>query len=434
MKTLFIHHDYMLLPLATEDLIPVQVYGMGHHSRPDISLIGHPIVQKIKRLGVNLDPVVMDFLTISLAVTAADCFIKRTDSDDGWTRELSLKIHLWKPEHWYRSKKKLEKILHFLSGDLWDLEFLPGGYESPIPFESRKGYKLNPVRDLDCISLFSGGLDSAIGVIDLLHKNAKPLLVSHGYKGDKQHQDYIIPYLPGKFSIFSANADPHHAFNEQMDISMRTRSLTFLAFSVVGSNALKVVNQLDDVTVYVPENGLISLNAPLTPRRVGSFSTRTTHPHFINTIQEIFDDVGISVKLINPYQFSTKGEMVQSCLNQEVLALVLPLTVSCSHWKRKNQQCGCCFPCIIRRAAVLKGDHVEPSHYREQNISAALLKNTKDDLFAIIGAITKLDKRSINNWVMNSGPLPMNNIDKFREVFVRGMLETKDLLMAENVI
>ena len=41
--------------------------------------------------------------------------------------------------------------------------------------------------------------------------------------------------------------------------------------------------------IYVPENGFISINTPLTRRRIGSLSTRTTHPYFINSLQLIFN-------------------------------------------------------------------------------------------------------------------------------------------------
>ena len=69
----------------------------------------------------------------------------------------------------------------------------------------------------------------------------------------------------------------------------------------------------DVVELLIPENGFISLNIPLTPLRVGTFSTRTTHPLFISQMQDILDALGINVRLSNPYQFKTKGEMLHEC-------------------------------------------------------------------------------------------------------------------------
>lgn len=55
----------------------------------------------------------------------------------------------------------------------------------------------------------------------------------------------------------------------------RGRSLLFLcaALSVAGILG-------ENVPVYIPENGFIGLNIPLTGGRKGTCSTRTTHPYF----------------------------------------------------------------------------------------------------------------------------------------------------------
>jgi hypothetical protein len=70
---------------------------------------------------------------------------------------------------------------------------------------------------------------------------------------------------------------------------MRTRSLNFLAFAAVGADAVMKANNKNNISIYVPENGFISLNAPLTNRRIGSLSTRTINPYFIEMVQTIFE-------------------------------------------------------------------------------------------------------------------------------------------------
>ncbi|MDR2399479.1 MAG: 7-cyano-7-deazaguanine synthase [Endomicrobium sp.] len=132
-----------------------------------------------------------------------------------------------------------------------------------------------------------------------------------------------------------------------------------------------------EIDFIMPENGFISLNAPLTIRHTGSLSTRTTHNHFINSIQEILNEVEIPVHIRNPYKFKTKGEMVLECKNQKLLKNIVNNTVSCSHWKRQNQQCGTCVPCIIRRASLFKGQMKETVDYQYNNISDVL----SDDLY-----------------------------------------------------
>ena len=58
-----------------------------------------------------------------------------------------------------------------------------------------------------------------------------------------------------------------------------------MTFAIVSAYALQEVAQ-KKIDILVPENGVISINVPLTVRRVGTLSTRTTHPYFIQEIQK----------------------------------------------------------------------------------------------------------------------------------------------------
>ncbi|MFH0800531.1 MAG: Qat anti-phage system QueC-like protein QatC [Pseudomonadota bacterium] len=409
----------------------MHIYGLGNGN---CSSIGHPLIEKIKRLGITLSPAVMDFLTIALAVNAADSFVKRREMVDGWTREIILQVSLCEPESWLKVKSRLEKTLRFLSGDLWKLEINDNGFKPPKPYRSQDRFKLLRLKGLDSVSLFSGGLDSAIGVINLLNEGKKPLLVSYAYRGDKSHQNAAEKYLQGEYSRFWANAYPQSA-NGEYEISMRTRSINFLALGIIGCYAVGYVNGLKNLPLYVPENGFISLNVPLTPRRIGSLSTRTTHPYFLCSIEEILQCVGINSKIINPYQFQTKGEMAQLCSNLNILKNMVSKTVSCGHWKRRNKQCGCCVPCIIRRAAIKQAGLNEPALYHFQDLKSVLNDdNTKDDLFALSNAISHLSSRNINSWIMNSGPIPSKQFEDYKSLFTRGLKEVESFLLGEHVL
>lgn len=434
MTKLVFHHDHQLLPQSQENLMPVQLYGRSGKGRGDISFIGNPVIDKVKRLGVLIPSQVMDFLTIALAVTAADTFIRRSDSHDGWTRQFAIQLPLHNPDRWLPLKTDLENALHFLSGDIWNLELLDGGFPPPEPYRQRSRLRMIQLRELDCVSLFSGGLDSAIGAIDLLSQGRSPLLVSHAYKGDKNHQDQVAYALSGRFSRFGVNAVPcKYAGNT--DITMRTRSLNFLAFAAVGACAVQAVSQQEEVDLFVPENGFISLNVPLTSRRIGTLSTRTTHPHFISSIQKIFQLAEIPCRIINPYQFMTKGQMVRNCQNRQILESIVNNTVSCSHWKRSNRQCGICVPCIIRRAALHTGGISEDVGYTFDTIADVLNEtDRRDDLLALRIAITQKLSRKTGTWVIDSGPLPAENFNDYQKVFLDGLNEVEDFLKAEGVL
>lgn len=434
MITLVFNEDHTQLPLASENVLPVQLYGLPSGERTDVSAIGSPAIDKIRRLGVQISPQSMDFLSIAMAVTAADTFVRRDDAEDRWTRSIKIVLPLSDPAAWVPLSDKLSSVFHFLSGDIWHFEFIENGTHPPSPYRRRDRYRLLNIRGKDSVCLFSGGLDSAIGVIDLLAEKRKPLLVSHSYKGDKTKQDLIAQSLEGRFARFSINAHPISA-NGETDISMRTRSCNFLAFAVVGASALQQINRLNRVELFVPENGFISINAPLTPRRIGSLSTRTTHPHFISTMQEIFDEVGIECDIKNPYQLKTKGRMVLDCKDIATLQNVVSHTVSCSHWKRSNMQCGYCVPCSIRRASLFRGNITEDVCYQYQDITQVLYEADKrDDLLALSVALEKRCTRNLSLWVAESGPLPPGSVKQFATVFQEGLDEIEAYFKAEGIL
>jgi hypothetical protein len=99
---------------------------------------------------------------------------------DAWTREIEVCIPVSDPAVWENSKSLLRTILNFLTGDKWDLQFRErpvGRSQLAVPTENLR--TANP----DCVCLFSGGLDSFIGAIDLFSAGESPLLVSHYWDG-----------------------------------------------------------------------------------------------------------------------------------------------------------------------------------------------------------------------------------------------------------
>lgn len=91
----------------------------------------------------------------------------------------------------------------------------------------------------------------------------------------------------------------------RVENTSRGRSLLFLcaAVSIAGIMGKQV-------PVYIPENGFIGLNVALTNGRKGSCSTRTTHPYFLNSLNELIASVGIQNHISNFFAFNTKREIV----------------------------------------------------------------------------------------------------------------------------
>lgn len=429
MITLVCASDAAHLPKQTRDVIPV--LSCAHipqgYTGP---YVGRHLPDTLARLTGSICPAAYDLLAISMAVTAADTFVERQqNSDDGWCRVFRVVVEVISPDTCRSVQGQLEEALHFLSGDMWSFEFTQG---APWMLPTTR----NPIlhEDSDCVSLFSGGLDSAIGVLDFIKDGRTPLLVSHAYQGDGEKQEAIYADLPKELARIDFNAYPRCP-NRLNDVSMRTRSFNFLAMAAVAASSIASSKKVESIDLLVPENGFIALNPPLTSRRLGSHSTRTTHPYFLSLIQQIFDFSGISARIVNPYRHMTKGEMLRDCKDQVTLAAVAHRTVSCGKWKRNHTQCGRCLPCMIRKAAFQKAKMPDATPYGEQRLSHALGSYLhRDDVLAVCLASTRLPAE-IPAWSARSGPLPeeRDEYDGWIGVVGRGIDELRLLLRHEKI-
>ena len=83
----------------------------------------------------------MNLMVVAAHVHAADTRLSRdTESQDDWTREIRLVIPVKDVELWQNGKTILERMLSFLTGDLWTIDFRsrPKGFEkivNPPPAE-----------------------------------------------------------------------------------------------------------------------------------------------------------------------------------------------------------------------------------------------------------------------------------------------------------
>lgn len=400
--------------------------------------IGGKLDLAIRRLGVPVNPIAFDFLSIALAVVAADTFLDReTWAPNGWARELELDIPLAKPAVWQNVASDLEHALRFLSGDTWKLAFRSGGKEPPSKEAVLRHFRTHiGIGPTDCVCLFSGGLDSLIGARQLVDEGRTPLLVSHSYRGDQSYQKYLAPRLGKTLPRFAANANPVFSGPNKNDTSMRTRSLGFLAYGVVAASAVLTKKpSMDFLELFVPENGFIALNAPLTRRRIGSHSTRTTHPSFLGQVQAIFDKVGLPIRLENRYRHSTKGEMLLDLKPGRELADTALATVSCGKWKRKSKQCGHCVPCLIRRAAFAKANITDTTSYQYSVEEAWDRNDIRDDIMAMLVAIGR-DKKGQRHRAIASGPLPLDPLERagWFDVHERGLGEVRAYLKGQGFV
>ena len=320
------------------------------------------IFQKLAKFSnKQIQPIYEDIIIIALSVFALDKRFARRMAYDAWTREFKINIPVLCYEKWNAVKEQIERLLSFLSGDIWVVEF--------SATNTRINYVPSPlsiVKPYSQVSLFSGGLDSFCGAIRMLESGNTPLFIGNEeYPKLEGRQLELVAklrecYTSNNFDIqtFTAKALTARLNNSdysESENTSRTRSLLFLAAGLCFAGLIS-----EDTQVLIPENGFIGLNLPLTPSRMGSCSTRTTHPWFLREFNSILQTVGIKNPVVNPYKFMSKTDVVRSAENTKAFRDCYNRTISCSHptnpkWSGKKypQNCGYCYPCLIRRSSLL---------------------------------------------------------------------------------
>jgi len=388
---------------------------------------GDALQKYISRSKFELDDLAWDLVSFALAVISADFGALRKKSPDGWTRFIEVEVAVRNKALWDANRETIEQMLNFLSTDIWRFSFSADGFCKEKP-------KKPKAIDGTCISLISGGLDSLVGAIDLVSNAEKPLFISQIVHGDKEKQSDFVETFDLNFEHLQIT----HGFRSPNDRepSQRARSIVFLTFGVLGATLLKKYKEGSEITLYVCENGLISINPPLTEARIGSLSTRTTHPHFLNLYRKLIHDLGFRVRIINPYQLKTKGEMLAECKDQELLRKAARKSTSCSRFTRNNfQHCGRCIPCLIRRSSFIKWKTIDRTGYLHKNIGLKDDQHARfDDVRSAAMAVLDIEKRGFEKWFGSSlSMLPIEDTRAFREVAKRGMAELKILLEKYHV-
>ena len=119
------------------------------------------------------------------------------------------------------------------------------------------------------------------------------------------------------------------------------------------------------------ENGIGALNLPMNETQLGVDNYRGIHPLSLMMTEELFSFVmGQSVRIRNPFLFTTKAEMCRA-LSSKGLIDAVELTVSCDGFPQRVKdsppQCGYCTSCILRRQALFASGLAEcdsPNGYR----------------------------------------------------------------------
>jgi len=363
-----------------------EIFSTSQKKEINIGHVGNLFFRELKRSRIKPSSIELDFLILAMSVVAADKAVVRKNSADGWTRQIELTVYLHEVEKWISVKDKLEWMLRFLSGDFWKLNIKP----LPASLVPQNEY---PLRDQDCVCLLSGGMDSLVGAIDLHESGRNPLFVSQIVRGDAEHQrEYAAAFGNDNMCQWS-NYVSKKGVSEN---STRARSLIFFAFALIATCGIKS-NSVGKKEIFVPENGFISLNIALDSLRMGTLSTKTTHPVYMMVLQDIWNSLDLNVELVLPYKFKTKGEVLKDCKNQELMNKFIFGSTSCGKYQRHGlRHCGVCVPCMVRRAAFLKAGIEDET---ERGYCLPLKGSNSRDVAAAALAVMQIEQYGIESLI-----------------------------------
>ena len=251
--------------------------------------VDEEVWEPLRQAGITPSQEAVDFVRFATAAYCADLLVPHNTAFDGWSRHVVLHLPVADPDRWEAASDTLTRLLDFLSGDRWELRFRR--LLVPPPPRSRPMRRPRPPIEATRVCLLSGGLDSAIGGADLLTEGQTVAFVSHNAKSggavfSSPAQDAVLAALrrhttaafhPLRFRLHPPK--PVDGVTTSVTTT-RSRSIIFFALGLLTASGLDGAHGGNAVPLVVPENGLISLNVPLTKRgwEAGAPGRRTPTP------------------------------------------------------------------------------------------------------------------------------------------------------------
>jgi len=301
-----------------------------------------------------------DLLDIVAAVFAADGRVVRGGDTRralgaGWRRKLHLTVPVADPEFWRDAGRyqKLTDCLGFLTEDDWSFSFVrrTGGSATAAFLDlDHSGSSFAA----DEIILFSGGLDSLAGALEVLSRtDRKVVLVTHrsAQKAIKRQVSLgqkLAEAFPKR--VLHLHVRATNVGEMSRERTQRSRSFLFAGLGFV------VARMFGAKTLSFYENGVVSHQLPISPQVIGSMATRTTHPKSLRLLRDLLDvvDPGWG-ELRNGFEWLTKAEVVRTLRGPETVHLIRH-SVSCTSLREEttlHRHCGACSQCLDRRFAIL---------------------------------------------------------------------------------
>jgi 7-cyano-7-deazaguanine synthase in queuosine biosynthesis len=258
----------------------------------------------------------------------------------------------------------LAAAIQFMSGDASvTFTFLSGHKTPPTSLFDRPDFRIDSSKELPpAIALFSGGLDSLAGALDLIQTGNHAVLVSHESQTGTMHTqqalyDAIARRFPGQVSHYKFESHLR-GVARAIEETQRTRALLYCSIGF----ALAEARNLNELLVY--ENGVTSINLIRREDLANARASRTTHPRTMFLLSQLFSLVrGQSFNIRLPFLNLTKREVVER-IRSGPLSNLLSSAVSCTRafQREGTTHCGVCFQCIDRRIATFAARASDVDH------------------------------------------------------------------------
>ena len=331
--------------------VALDLHGTNPNVHLTISDLGRAMV-------TDVDDRLVDLLEIATYIFSADQAVSRgsnVDTGAKWRRNLDLHIAVRDKTFWSAPELStaLVDVLSFLSDDDYSLTFS----DLKNPPEVQQYLELGDEwrAKIERVQLFSGGADSFAGAVRTAIQEKKSVaLVCHRSAPQRAARtktlldEIAARAMPVRVQPVGIWATKTESVGHEY--TQRTRSFLYAAMAA----AVASLAGLDRFFFF--ENGITSLNLPISGQVVGARSTRTTHPQVIRGFARLFSLVlGRSFEVETPFLWLTRGEIMKIA-KEGGCGDLLAHTVSCSRTVEAtafHPHCGRCSQCIDRRFAAM---------------------------------------------------------------------------------
>jgi hypothetical protein len=327
------------------------------------------IIDITRCLMSDVPDVIVDLIEIASYVYCADQAVSRGAEGvltfgDKWRRRFTFYIPVRRPDIWSSQTvlDVLTRTLTTLSED--EFEFRFHQQKRAVTIQRYLELLQEPdarVQQIEEVLLFSGGLDSLGGAIQDGVLEKRPVaLVSHrsNSKISSRQKDLVegLQDFCEKRPPLHVPVWVHKTGFTSREYTQRSRSFLY------ASLALPVARVFGLSRIRFYENGVVSLNLPISEQAVGTRATRTTHPQVLNGFAELFSLlIQQTFAVENPFLWRTRAEVV-NLIGDAGCSDLIRDSVSCMHTHEQTTDkphCGRCSQCVGRRFATLASRYAE---------------------------------------------------------------------------